>query len=265
MADTPYTTLAREAWNEAAPIHWRQSEALLDAFRRPETSFLTPLHLDELKRIGLEGATVAQLNCNNGRETISMCRAGAAAVTGFDISGAFIDQARRLAEAAGSDARFVVADIYEIGAEFDGAFDIVTVTAGALCFMPDLPGYFRVARRLLKAGGRLNVYDCHPITDMFELDRDRGDRPLGFVRSYFDRTPQKHVTGLDYVGGTTYDARAIYYFHHTLGDITGACLEAGFTIRRLEETGEDPSQAFPSLERAAIKPPLSFLLTAERA
>lgn len=261
MTDTRYTSLARTAWDEAAPIHWATTAPLIEQFKSPETSFLTDFHLKELRRIGLAGANVGQLNCNNGRETISLRRAGALSATGFDISAEFIGQARQLAEAAKSDAKFVVADVYEIGAEHDGKFDLVVVTSGALCFMPNLGSYFKVANRLLKPGGRLNVYDCHPITDMFELDRDRGDRPLAFVRSYFDKEPVRHTSGLDYVGGTTYDATEIYYFHYTLGEILQATIDSGFRIDRFDETGEDPSQAFSRIEQREVKPPLSFLLT----
>lgn len=260
-----YTSLARVAWDEAAPIHWETTAHLIEKFKNESVSFLTAYHVAELRRIGLEGSNVAQLNCNNGRETISLIREGAASAVGFDISSGFIGQARELAAAAKSTARFEVADIYEIGEEHNGEYDIVVVTSGALCFMPDLDGYFAVAQRLLKPGGYLNIYDCHPITDMFELDRDRGAKPLEFVRSYFDRTPFSHKTGLDYVGGTTYDASEIFYFHYTLGDIINAAISAGFAVDKFDETGEDPSQAFPDIERREIKPPLSFLLTARRA
>ncbi|WP_372423714.1 class I SAM-dependent methyltransferase [Salinarimonas chemoclinalis] len=257
-----FTALAREAWDEAAPIHWQHTQRLVTAFENPQTSFVTPIHAAELARAGLEGAEVAQLNCNNGRELISMTRLGARRGVGFDISTGFVDQARRLAEAAGAPCTFEATDVYEISGRHDGRFDLVVVTSGALCFMPDLDAYVRVAKRLLKPGGRLNIYDCHPIIDMLELDRDRGERPVAFVRSYFDKRPLPHRSGLDYVGGSTYDAKEIYYFHYTLEDILSAVLGAGLRLETFKETGEDPSHAYPSIEASEIKPPLSFMLTA---
>lgn len=256
-----YTTKARTAWNEAAPVHWEKTQTLIDAFREPSTTFITPFHLEELSRIGLKGSKIAHLNCNNGRELISLIRSGAEDGVGFDISSGFIEQANLLRDSAGVNCQFYETDIYDMPDEFADQFDIVLVTAGALCFMPDLPRYFSIARKLLKPGGYLNIYDCHPIVDMFEMDRDREGRELRFIRSYFDDKPIAHTSGLDYVGGTTYQAQEIFYFHHKLSDIVMAALGAKFTLERLEETGEDPSQAFPSIEASAVKPPLSFLLT----
>ncbi len=260
MHNRKYTDLAKTAWNEVAPIHWRQSHALPKEMEDPSKLFLTPIHQEELRRIGVEGAAVAQFNCNNGRELVSIARLGAAKTVGFDISEEFISQAAVFARAAGVQSEFVVSDIYEIPADYDGQFDVVVVTAGALCFMPDLQQYFSVAKRLLKPGGYLSIYESHPITEMFLKDRNRGSAPLEIVRSYFDDKPLRHTSGLDYVGGTTYDAQEIYYFHYKLDDVIMAALGLGFRLDLFRETGEDISQAFRSLENSELKPPLSYLL-----
>jgi SAM-dependent methyltransferase len=162
-ATNQYSELARDAWNEAAPIHWRSTNKLIDELADPSTIYLAPSHVHELQRCGLSGKTVAQLNCNNGRELISMVRLGARHGTGFDISTEFITQARELANAAGASCEFVCTDVYEIPSAHDGQYDLVVVTAGALCFMSDLQRYLGVAKRLLRIGGRLNMYECHPI------------------------------------------------------------------------------------------------------
>jgi SAM-dependent methyltransferase len=256
-----YVRLAEDAWNEAAPIHWRVTQTLLDEMRDPARRDIHEIQIEELKRLGIKGARVAQLNCNNGRELITMARLGAVASVGFDIAEGFIAQARALAAAADADCSFVCSDVYKIGAEFDGQFDLVVITAGALAFMPDLTGYFSVARRLLKPGGSLTIYESHPITRMFLKDRDRREKPVELVYSYFDDEPRRHETGLDYQGGTTYDAKPIYYFPHKLSDILSACLSAGFLIERFGEYGRDPSQARTSLEKVSATPPLSYILT----
>ena len=266
MQAEKYVDLARKAWDEAAPIHWRRSAALVERFADPAATCLPPRHAQELLRIGLAGRRVAQLNCNNGRELVSILGLGAREGTGFDISRAFIDQARQLAAAARAPAEFVVTDVYQIPAAFDGTFDLVVVTAGALCFMPDLRGYLAVAQRLLASGGVLNIHDCHPITDMLELDRDRdrGERPVQLVRSYFDRRPLRHTSGLDYVGNTTYAASEVYYFHHTLADIFQAAIASGLVVEHFDETPDDPSGAYPRLARSEVLPPLSFMLTLKK-
>ncbi|MBX4893831.1 MULTISPECIES: class I SAM-dependent methyltransferase [Rhizobium] len=261
MRNQEYTGLAKTAWNEVAPIHWQKSHTLPQELEDPSKLFLTSIHQEELRRVGVQGAAVAQFNCNNGRELVSIARMGAAKTVGFDISEEFVRQAKIFADAADVSSEFVVSDIYEIPADYDEQFDIVVVTAGALCFMPDLEKYFEVAKRLLKPGGYLSIYESHPITEMFLKDRNRGNEPLKIVRSYFDDKPLRHTTGLDYVGGTTYDAQEIYYFHYKLDDVIMAALGLGFVLDLFRETGEDISQAFRSIESSELKPPLSYLLT----
>jgi len=260
-----YVTMAHDAWNEAAPIHWRVTRALLDEIKDPDRRDIHQTQIDELQRIGLRGRRVAHLNCNNGRELITMARLGATESVGFDISEGFIGQARELARAADVDCQFVCADVYKIGEEFHHEFDLVVITAGALAFMPDLVEYFAVARRLLKADGRLTIYETHPVTRMFLKDRDRRDKPVELVQSYFAQEPVKHETGLDYQGGTTYQAKPIYYFQHKLADVISACIEAGFILEKFGEYDRDPSQARKSLETLPATPPLSYILTCRLA
>ncbi|MDQ0569989.1 SAM-dependent methyltransferase [Variovorax paradoxus] len=261
MTEVNYNQLSREAWNEAAPIHWRVTETLLREIKDPTRRDIHDVQIAELDRIGVHGASVAQLNCNNGRELITIKRMGAGRCVGFDISDEFVSQARQLNEAAGLDCEFVSSDVYDIGPEFAGQFDVVVVTAGALCFMPDLPRYFAIARSLLNKDGVLTIYEAHPLTRMFLKDRDRKGEPLQFVRSYFESDPVLHTAGLDYQGGTTYEAKPIYYFQYKLSDILRAFTQAGFLIDNFEEHDRDPSQSRQSLESLAAKPPLSYILT----
>lgn len=258
-----YVQLAERAWNEAAPIHWQVTQSLLEEMKDPNRLYLHNIQIDELKRLSLNVSTVAHLNCNNGRETISIKRLGAPRVVGFDIAQAFISQAKHLAEAANVDCEFVCSDAYEIPQDFNSQFDIVVITAGALTFMPDLTRYFQVAHRLLKKGGWLTIYEAHPITRMYLMDRDRKDRPIEIVKSYFASGPTLHETGLDYQGGTTYKASPIYYFPHKMSDVISAVIEAGFSLVRFIEHDQDPSQARKSFESLPAKPPLSYILTAK--
>lgn len=262
MKEDDYIGLARRAWEEAAPIHWRVTRRFLEEIKDPRRRDVHYIQIGELERIGVSGARVAQLNCNNGVELITIKRLGARSCTGFDISEGFIVQAHKLASAARVDCEFVCCDVYEVPRSFDGTFDIVVVTAGAIWFMPDLSRYFQLAHRLLRPNGVVNLYESHPITTMFKLDRDRTGGMSEMVYSYFDDSPRLHESGLDYQGGTVYQGKPVYKFPHKLSDIVTACLQAGFAIERFIEHDQDPSRSVESLERKVVKPPLSFLLTA---
>ncbi|WP_313482841.1 class I SAM-dependent methyltransferase [Pseudomonas sp.] len=262
MNTTNYTALAKAAFDEAAPLHWKANDQLRKSLASGDYNCLSELHRAELEAIGIEGRDVAQFNCNNGRETISIKKMGASSAVGFDISEEFVKQAKELALSAKVECDFVCTDIYEIQDCYDQKFDLVMVTSGALCFMPDLRKYMETAKRVLRNGGVLNIYDCHPIVDMFEMDRDRGERPLQFVRSYFDKSPMRHTSGLDYVGGTTYEAKEIFYFHYTMADILNEIIASGFKIVNIQETPEDLSQAYTKVAADPITPPLSVMVTA---
>lgn len=265
MDSSNYTALANAAWDQAADVHWKTTKNFLKTVKDPAATFLFAPQIAEYQRLGIQGKHVAQLNCNNGKELVSIERLGAAQTTGFDISQKFIQQAVQLSEAAGTHCRFVCSNVYDISAEEFARYDLVVITAGALCFMPDLEKYFAIAQQLLKPGGHISIFESHPVTDMYVLDRDRGDEPLSMVHSYFDRTPVRHETGLDYIHNQPYDSKPIYYFHHTLGDIFNALLTLAFTVEAFEEFGLDPSQALKRVEAQAIKPPLSFILTCQKS
>lgn len=257
-----FVALAERAWNEAAPVHWKVTEQLLEAIKDPNRLDIHAIQVAELKRLGVASADVAQLNCNNGRETISIKRLGANRAVGFDIAENFIEQARQLSAAANTSCEFVCSDAYKIDQRFNGQFDLAVVTAGALAFMPDLVAYFKVANRLLRKGGWLTIYEAHPITRMFLRDRDRKESPIEIVKSYFASVPVRHEGGLDYQGGTTYNASPVYYFPHKMSDIVNAVIQAGLVIDLFIEHDQDPSQSRTSLETLPNKPPLSYILSA---
>ena len=90
-----YSEANRTAWNEAAPIHRKTRPVdLNEFFSKPGASLLDPVETGILKSFGLDGKTVAQLCCNNGRDLISIVNIGAKSGTGFDISDGFIEEAR---------------------------------------------------------------------------------------------------------------------------------------------------------------------------
>src|SRR3546814_11967685 len=82
-----------------------------------------------------------------------------------------------------SDLRFVEGDLYRAPELIAGRFDLVYVTWGTICWLPDLPGWAKVAAHFLKPGGRLYFCDAHPAARVFDdspeaaaLPRSEGGR-----------------------------------------------------------------------------------------
>ncbi|MFW9992137.1 MAG: class I SAM-dependent methyltransferase [Candidatus Odinarchaeota archaeon] len=257
-----YTEANRIAWNESASVHKRLVfDKLLKNFQRPSYSCLDDIERRIISKIGLEGKNVAQLCCNNGRELLSIKNLGAERCVGFDISDDFIEQARQLANAGGIACEFVQTDVYDIPTDYDANFDLVYISVGALGWMPDLEKFFRVIKRLLKPFGWLFVYETHPMLDMFESDCK--DDPPKLEHSYFREKPYIEDTGLDYYGHTTYKSSPTYWFHHKMSDIIDACLKNRLELKSFQEYDHDITNEFAHFEKLAVKPPLSYTLTAQ--
>lgn len=262
MRRDDYTEANRQAWNEAAPVHAKvKLEDLLKRFREPGYSCLDPIETAILEEIGIAGKAVAHICCNNGRELLSVKNMGADRCVGFDISEEFIAQARALAAAGDIDCSFVVSDVYAIPADYDGQFDLVTVTIGAIGWMPDVAAFIAVAARLLRPEGRLFLYEMHPILDMLDPD---DKKPLTLRHSYFRTTPYVDTGGVDYWSRQPYESKPLYWFHHKMSDIIGGCLAAGLVLDSFAEHDHDISAVYTYLEKEAVRLPLCYTLTVHR-
>mgnify|MGYP004469335025 FL=1 len=109
--------------------------------------------IDELKLQG--GEKILDLACGFGRHSLELARRGFA-VTGVDITPAYIQYAKEQAESEGLDARFLCADIREVG--FESEFDLVLNMAdGAVGYLEndaENRKIFAVVSKALKPGGR---------------------------------------------------------------------------------------------------------------
>ena len=253
------TSANREAWDEAAPLHRAQNmERLTAAFGEPGYSCLDEVETARLRELGVAGKDVAQLCCNNGRELLSVKNLGAARCVGFDGAEGFVAQARELAAAGGLVCEFVCSDVYEIPADYDSSFDLVTITIGVVSWMPDLAGFFAVAARLLRPGGAVFVYEQHPILLMIEPGK--ADEPVSWDYSYFHSEPFIETDGLDYYGGGTYESKPMTSFQYSLSDVVMAGLASGLSVEHLEELPGHISNAWYNVERQGPELPMSYTL-----
>src|ERR1700760_1126332 len=101
-------------WNERAEPHassagYHVADLIADPAR------LSKVVAFDAPRLGrLDGVRVVHLPCHLRTDTLSLSRLGAASVVGVDFSDKALDEARRLASAAGaSSVSFVQSDVYE--------------------------------------------------------------------------------------------------------------------------------------------------------
>jgi SAM-dependent methyltransferase len=228
-------------------------------------------YIDSKLRPFLEGAgisekTVAQFNCNNGRELISSIQLGYRKGYGFDFSAEFVRQAQDLASGLDINAEFIETSIYAIPAEYHQITDVLFLTAGALCWMPSLRDYFAAAYNVLRPGGSLVIYETHPFLEMFKPDRDldaAGD-PLEFTYPYFMEAPIEWGSGLDYYSATKYGNEVVYWYHHSLSSIMQSVIASGFVIQEFSEFEHDDAVGYSELAKQPVKPPMTFILRSDR-
>src|SRR5688500_2275802 len=127
----------------------------------PEITTLTPY---------LRGAHVVHLQCSHGLNALGLLNLGAASVTGVDISPAMIRQAQQKASALGANATFVCSDVVDVPSTLDGSADLVYTGTGALPWLMDLAVWAKVVVRLLRPGGRVFVFEGHPLDRLWERD-----------------------------------------------------------------------------------------------
>ena len=90
-----YADLGKTAWDEAADIHKRyRHEKLLKGFSQPGFVWMPDIRRKILLKHGVDGKSVFQPCCNNGRDILSIKNLGAAHCLGFDLSIEFIKQGR---------------------------------------------------------------------------------------------------------------------------------------------------------------------------
>jgi SAM-dependent methyltransferase len=232
-------------WDDRVSAHVASPDYAVERFRN-DPAFISDVVRFDLPRLGdLSGLDAVHLQCHIGTDTISLGRLGAR-VTGVDLSGPALVEARKLALAAGVDAQFVQSELYEAPAALGGAtFDLVYTGIGALCWLPDIDRWANVVSSLLRPGGRLYIREGHPV--LWSLSDARPDGLLVLDLPYFEQ--QEPVVwdeaGTYVATGTVFTQNITNEWNHGLGEIVSALLRHGLQITMLEEHDSIPWEAFP--------------------
>jgi SAM-dependent methyltransferase len=222
----------RRNWDDRAAIHFKDEaggyrvQAFLDGADN--------LHEIEHDEIGdVKGKRIAHLQCHFGIDTLCLARRGASCV-GLDFSPVAIAAARELQAKTGLDASFVEGNVYDARALIEGHFDMVYVTWGTICWLPDIVGWAQTAASLLKPGGMLYLLEGHPslmMTDEFTPE----------LRLRYDwRTPKELPLTMteetSYTGDKAKIANPVTHeWLHPLSDIVNAVIGAGMRLDALNE------------------------------
>jgi SAM-dependent methyltransferase len=258
----------RANWDARVPVHLRGYD--LDHLRRGGQRLAD----FEYAAIDVDGRDVLHLQCHIGTDTICLARHGAR-VVGLDLSGASIDAARELAAECGVAVEYVQSDVYDAVEALGGRFfDVVYTGKGALCWLPDLHRWARVAAELLRPGGVLYAIDFHPL-----LQAAADEQPatgLLLERNYLGAGPERSDVPFTYTGEGRLTRDAVnYQWAHGLDEVLDAVLSAGLQLTGFVEHDVSCWRRFPSMvdlgdgwsgwPDGAPRLPLMFSVRAEKA
>ncbi len=259
-----YTEKNRIAWNAVMPHHQKVKKAEWDSnFKLPGYIIQEEPELSKLQELGIAGKDIIHLCCNNGRELLSLKNMGAGYCLGVDISDSAIDEARKRAEECGIDVEYLRSDVFDLGNEYYGNFDLVYITIGALVWLPDIKRFFEIINKLLRSSGSIFIYDTHPFAHMLPWEGD-SETKVEITQPYFYTDAWEWSDSMDYYGGAEYKAPVHYEFTYTLSEILKSLIDNKITIRYFGEYEKDISNGFEWLEQRGIKIPLSYILIGEK-
>lgn len=260
-----YIASNKAAWEEAferRKPNWGDYDykRLMDE----ELPFLEADVIGELKDIPLNGKTIAQFCCNNGRELLSLMQLQPRSGVGFDFAENILEQARANAAKAGiTNCDFVQTDILKIDDHHREQFDFIIFTIGAITWFKDLTLLFEIVSKCLKPNGVLLVNDFHPLMNMLATPEEDAFDPNCINKiaySYFRTDPWLENDGMGYMAGQ-YASKTFTCFSHTVSDIINSTINAGMTIKKWNEYNYDVglTDIYDNKEY-----PLSYILIAQK-
>ncbi len=254
----------RASWNRATEAHLRHELDTPGFFSRGGST----LFEEELELLGaLEGKRLVHLQCNSGKDTVSLAAAGAQ-VLGVDLSDTAVAAGQRLSASTGIAAEFQESEVVEFLNTTDRRFELAFSSYGAVSWLPDVQAWARGLARVLEPGGAFVLVEFHPFATQMEPTGD-GLTQDDLRFCYPMDTPEAELqSGVhDYVAssgegllpmGRAADVPAFendkpcVCFDHSLGTLLQALLEAGLVLEVFREYPWSSGFAvFPFLEEGA--------------
>ena len=251
----------RRAWNEIARVRSKSyADSLVPAAVLGDgRSILDPRVVAAAGEVATK--RLLHLMCATGEETMSWTVLGADA-TGVDLSEVNVELATAKAAQANLATRFIAADVGRLPEELSAAdFDLVYTAIGVLVWIPDLDRWAAGIAAALRPGGRFILLDEHPLAmAMWEIDGH-----ARIVDDYFGRNRATTGIGWGHFEGGEDATEPTHQFAWPLGDILNALIDAGLTIRRVDEYRTQSDWRFGDAIEEARRLPGELLVVAERA
>ena len=229
-----YFDANKELWNKRTTVHRDSSFYDLAGFKAGQ-AVLTPIETTELGDV--KGKTMLHLQCHFGMDSLDWARRGAK-VTGVDLSDVAIDEARKLNDELGLDAKFICSNVYDIEQHIDEKFDIIFTSYGVIGWLPDLDKWAAIISKYLKPGGTFYMAEFHPVVWMF-------DDEFTHIKYYYEN---REVIEIESKGTyTDRDADIVameYGWNHSISEVLNSLLNQGLKLKHFNEFSYSPYPCF---------------------
>jgi SAM-dependent methyltransferase len=234
-----YLKINREAWNDKTVVHLKSEFYDQKSFLAGKNSLKNP----ELEVLGdVNGKRILHLQCHFGQDTLSLVRMGAK-VTGLDFSEVAIENAIRINEELGLDARFVCSDVCDLPKELYNQFDIVFTSYGTIGWFPDLEPWAETIKNALVPGGKFIMVDFHPFVWTFDND-------MKYIQyDYFNSEPIEEEIEGSYADRNAPIKTKTISWNHGIGEILNTLIQAGISIYEFSEMDFSPFECFSNLKK----------------
>ncbi|MEM6477038.1 MAG: class I SAM-dependent methyltransferase [Pseudomonadota bacterium] len=224
-----------QAWDIASQKYAQDEEFKRDIeMLRENGSSLFPCEIEEIGDFSSIGLAV-HLCCSHGTDLLSILNHGAKAGIGIDISQQMLSLAQAKTDTLGSKADWIHADVLDEQPALKGSADLVYTGRGGLPWVRDLELWARRAEEMLKPGGRLYVFEGHPLNWVWARDTAKWQ----VIRGYFQSKPQANqdfpAMAVEQYADDKDQTPQAYEWQWSIADIVTAIAGSGLQLQFLHE------------------------------
>lgn len=179
---------------------------------------------------------------SGGGQQAPILAAAGANVTSLELSDSMLAKDRNLALEHGLKLRCEQGSMTDLSRFADASFDLVFLPV-ATCYVPDVHSIWRESARVLRQNGRLLAGAINPLVNLFE--ENEGEAGIGL--QVVNDLPFAEIEVLtDEEKDAAIERGMVFVWSHTLTDLVGGQLAAGFRLLEFTEARRIDSRA-PSI------------------
>lgn len=233
-----YFNSNKTLWNNKTDVHINSEFYDNDSFIKGRNT-LNPFELEYLGDV--KGKKILHIQCHFGQDSISLARMGAK-VTATDISDQAIQRAREFNTQCGTNVNFVETDTYHINDHISDTFDLVFMTYGVICWLPDMHKLAEIAHSRLNPGGKVISVEFHPLLNMFDFQNQKIQYSYNNVHVYEEEFQGTYADQESKLIGKE------YFWQHSFEEVTTPYINLGMRLSAFREYYHSPYNAFENMK-----------------